>query len=475
MVVQIVGENAKINMGTYFTSTGMESQGDASTDGSATRRRFLTGLGTGAVATMGGMAGCIDSVSSGGGETTTTTSGSDSVQFVHSSALTGTYVDMGEEEQLGFKLAVRHLNEGGGLVDEGVFESLTGDGVLGRTVDGATVDTGGKAEEARSNLSPYLSEDDVAMFCGGVSGEVVKEHRAIADEQELPYMAGMSLLKSLSGGDCSPHVYREQAPSDAVIRALGPTLNSEFEGQQSYEHLYVDTPEGNDLVDSINQYFSTDAAPNWNRLGSIPTRRGNTNMEEEVATFNQVDLDVLFCSLFGLDAINLLTEAAKNLNDNTTIVVPWINQSIAETVQEDVADVIGTVPWDAGVDSTRSTAFADSYRAEAAIVSGSPSNAPTGPAHHMYCQTLMFAAAAERAGSFDSADVRSELEGLTYDVGFGEQTMQACNHQASKPIPVVRGQAEATSTGSWFEVISVEEGMVGGCDEPPASNCSISE
>lgn len=452
----------------------MESQGDASTDGSATRRRFLTGLGTGAVATMGGMAGCIDSVSSGGGQTTTT-SGSDSVQFVHSSALTGTYVDMGEEEQLGFKLAVRHLNEGGGLVDEGVFESLTGDGVLGRTVDGATVDTGGKAEEARSNLSPHLSEDHMVMFCGGVSGEVVKEHRAIASEHELPYMAGMSLLRPLSGGNCSPNVYREQAPSDAIIRALGPTLNSEFDGTQTYEQLYVDTPEGKDLTNSIDQYFVTSEAPDWESMGTIKTRRGNTNMEEEVATFNQADLDVVFCNLFGLDAINFLTEAAKNLDDSTSIVVPWINQSIAETVQKDVADVIGTVPWDAGVDSTRSTAFADSYRAEAAIVSGSPSNAPTGPAHHMYCQTLMFAAAAERAGSFDSADVRSELEGLTYDVGFGEQTMQACNHQASKPIPVVRGQAEVTSTGSWFEVISVEEDMVAGCDEPPAMNCSLSE
>lgn len=448
----------------------MDSTDETRVDRPVTRRRVLATMGTGAAVTMGATAGCVDSVT---GDEQTTTTADGNVQFGFSSASTGTYLDIGAEERLGFELAVRHLNQGGGIVDEGVFDGLSGDGVLGRTVDTVTLDSGGSADQTRSNLTPYLTDNDLAMFCGGAAGEVAMEHRDIADEYEVTFMSGMSMLSSLTGADCSPYVYREQAPSDAVIRALGPVIKTEFEGGPTYRQLYVEAPEGQDFVDAVDAYFESENGPPWEDMGRLSVRKGTQDFSDHIAEFNDAELDVLFVHLFGLDAVNFLKQAAADLNDDTTIIVPWIGQSVANDLEDDVDGVIGTVSWDVGIDSPISKTFAQNYLTEAATVSGSPAPVATGPAHDMYFQTLMFAAAAERAGSFDADAVREELEGLTYDTGLGDQTLQACNHQANKRVPVVRGQSSKTSEGSWFEVVTAVENAIAGCDEPPASDCSF--
>lgn len=437
-------------------------------DHPSTRRNLLKRIGGGTLAASA-TAGCVSSDGIGSGATTTAPG---EVDFAISTAGSGPYLDIGREERRGFELAVDHLNEGGGLVDEGVFADIDGDGVLGRTVNGLTFESG-DASQAGSDLATRLAEDDVAMFCGGVSGTVVESHRSLADEHGVPYMAGASLLDSLTGSDCSPHVYREQFPSEAVMRALGPTLESEFGESATYQQLYVDAVEGNDLLGAVRTYFGTDDAPDWETAGTIQIRKGTTDMGRAFDAIAEMEPDAVFCHLFGLDATNFVQAASDRLPDGTGVVVPWINQSMAGVLRENVAGVVGTTTWDPGFKSWRSKVFAEAYRERYDGEGGRESAGATGPAHLVYGQTLSFASAAERAGSFDAEAVRTELEGTTYDLGLGEETVQACNHQATRPVPVVRGRAERSSDGSWFDVVSVEDDAVAACDGTLASECSL--
>lgn len=434
------------------------------------RRSFLKGAAGGAVATSA-TAGCLGiGALEGGSETATAT---DRVRFALSTAGSGVYKNVGREERRGFDLAIKHINEGGGLVDEGVFVGLEGEGVLGRSVENTTYQYEGGAGQPREKLEKRLSDGDLAMFCGGVSGAVVQTHRSLATEHDVPYMAGSSLLTSLSGDDCAATVYREQFPSDAVLKALGPVLEAEFGEAASYQQLYVDTVEGNDLVDSVSDYFTSEEAPDWETAGTIRIRKGKKNMDRAFESIRDTDPDVVFCNLFGLDATNFIHGADEKLTEGTGVVVPWINQSIAGVVQESIAGVLGTTTWDPGFSSWRSKRFAKAYRDAYSQSSSQMAPGATGPAHLVYGQTLSFAAAAERAGSFDSEAIRDELEGLSYNLGLGDETMQACNHQATRPVPVVRGRAEQTEDDSWFDVETLSTDAVTTCEETAASDCSF--
>lgn len=443
--------------------------GEDETDGcpSVTRRRALAAVGASAATAI---TGCIDQAGIGDGAATTT-SGSDGATIGLSTADSGTYLGIGQEERRGFELAVRHLNEGGGLVDEGVFPSLGGDGVLGRTVETATYDTGSDPQQTQQRLGSDLADGDLSMFCGGITGTVVEGLRSLAAEHRTPYFPGTSLLQSLTGSDCSQYVFHEQFSSKAALRALGPTLVEEFGESAVYQQLYVDAPEGDELVDVVDAYF-TDNADDWVTQGTIQHRRGTTNMDRVLERVRSIEPDVLFCHLFGLDAVNLLDQAADQLPDGTALVFPWLNQAVGNSVNGDVAGVYATTTWDPGFSSWRSKTFAESYR-RAYDAEGVRSQVATGPAHLTYVQVLTYAAAAQAARSLEPDAVVAELEGLSYDVGLGDETLQACNHQATRPVPVVRGRERPTDSESWFDVLSVENGAVATCDEPPASNCSL--
>jgi len=98
-------------------------------------------------------------------------------------------------------------------------------------------------------------------------------------------------------------------------------------------------------------------------------------------------------------------------------------------------------------------AYDSAYVSSYGTIAGGDAATGSGTAHVTYTQTLQFAAAAERAGSFDLGAIQSALEGHEYDTGGGDQRLQACNHQASRAVPVVRGRSsqDLAGTSSYFD------------------------
>lgn len=445
----------------------MEQDGTGGTRGAPTRRRVLSRLGTGSGVAVGLTAGCIGDT----GSDDPTSTESESLTFGLSTSLSDTYLEVGRAERRGFELAVEHLNEGGGLVES--LDDLSGNGVLGRPVETTVVDTAGDAESARSGLTPHLESDELAMFCGGITGDVALEHGRLATEHEVPFFAGTSVIDSLTGENCSEYVYRELFPSNAVAHALGSVLEERRSSDSSFHTIYVDAPEGEDLRAAIQGHFRSAEGPGWENLGSTAVRPGSTDFSDKLGAVRSLRPSVVFCAVFGLDAVNLLQQATENLRDGTDFVVPVLDRSVGTAIESDVSGIIGTVPWNSGVPSSRSNAFASGYDDAYGDSEAVSARNPSGPVHLVYGQTLVYAAAAERAGTVDPMAVQTELEGMEYNVGLGTETMQACNHQSTRPVPVVQGNATDTDGADWFSILSVERGVVDGCDSPPASDCSM--
>lgn len=430
-----------------------------------TRRRVLATLG-GSVAASG-LAGCLDSSDDGAGAGTPAES-VDEITVGLATATSGAYIDLGEEERRGFELAVQHLNEGGGFHEAGTFGVLKSrTGVEGVDVETVAVDTAGTADTAASNAAPLLEDGQVDALFGGVAGDVAATLRDLSAEHEVPYFPGVATLSSMAGEGCSPYAFREMYPASALVRALAPAVVDHVgDDSGTYYKLNAAAPEGEDLSDVITDYFNRDDAPDWQGFGSASVRRGTTDYGNRLARVGTTNPSAVFCNLFGLDAVNVLSQAGEYLDEDTVLVVPLLTSSVVEAAAEWNGDVFGTVPWHGAVEGELSEVF-DSVYEEAYGDRAPGPYAGTGAAHVVYGEVFAYAAAVERGNSTDAETVRGELEGSAHDLGLGREHLQACNHQATRPVPVVR-----VSDGQ-LEPVDLVEDAVAGCDEPPASDCSL--
>jgi len=71
-------------------------------------------------------------------------------------------------------------------------------------------------------------------------------------------------------------------------------------------------------------------------------------------------------------------------------------------------------------------------------------------------QTLLYADAAQRAGTFQPSALGAELEGLEFDgLGNGPTLYRAADHQCFKDVLVVRGKANPETQYDLLEVFQV--------------------
>ncbi|PSP40868.1 hypothetical protein BRC68_16420 [Halobacteriales archaeon QH_6_64_20] len=119
----------------------------ADDSGTRSRRDVLRLAGASGAVGIAGLAGCTGGGGEGGGGGGGNDSGGgedypslgnfpiegDTATFGFTVPQSGSYQAEGASELDAYKLAVKHLNEGGGWVDS--FEDLSGDGVLGKQID----------------------------------------------------------------------------------------------------------------------------------------------------------------------------------------------------------------------------------------------------------------------------------------------------------------------------------------------------
>ncbi len=191
------------------------------------RRDLLRSIGA---AGLAGLAGCggSEGVTDGDGTPTPTPVGNfpvsgDSVTFGFNVASSGAYSTAGKQELRGFKLAVKHINNGGGWVTSEKYGSpLDGDGLLDKDVEFAVEDTGGNSDTARSNAQRLVDSEEVIMLAGGTSSSSGLANQEVAAQNQVVYMATMANANSLTGADCNRYSFREMFNNRMAAEALAP-------------------------------------------------------------------------------------------------------------------------------------------------------------------------------------------------------------------------------------------------------------
>lgn len=378
----------------------------------------------------------------------------------------GPYSSEGQDELRAYELAVKHLNNGGGWVDD--WDDLTGDGVLDYSIGFVTGDTATDADQARQSAQRMIQRDNAIMVTGGSSSAVAIAVQGLCQREKVLFMCCLTHSNDTTGKDCVRYSFREMFNAYMSAQAMVPVVTEEYGDDLNFYQLYADYSWGQTQQASMNQFFEE---AGWSQIESVATPLGTKDFSSYLSQVPRDEADVLFLNHYGLDGANSLSQAKdRGLDEDLEIVVPLYNRPMAQAAGGAIEGVFGTVAWDSQIDNEPSNSFTQVFQEEYDRI-------PSGPAQLAYAQTLQYAAAVERAGTFYPPEVIRQLEDYEYDnIGMGPETMRACDHQAHRAVPVVQGLSEEEQEqGQFFDIINLtpREELGYGCDEGPAGECDL--
>lgn len=368
---------------------------------------------------------------------------------------TGPYADEGADELRAYELAVEHLNGGGdgGMINTFSSKTLDGAGILGQKVEFVTGDTQTKGDAARASAKSMIEKDGAIMITGGSSSSTAIAVQGLCQEAGVIFMAGLTHSNDTTGKDRKANGFRHFFNGYMSGAALAPVLANRYGTDRKAYHLTADYTWGWTQQESIAN--STEAL-GWETINNVLTPLASTDFSAYIAPVLNSGADVLVLNHYGGNMVNSLTNAVQfGLRDRETngknfeIVVPLYSRLMARGAGENVKGIFGSTNWHWSLPDDGSKAFVRSFGTKY----GFP---PSQAAHTCYVQTLLYADAVNRAGSFNPCAVVEALEGFQFDgLGNGPTLYRADDHQCFKDVLVVQGKENPTSEFDILEVVEV--------------------
>ncbi len=377
------------------------------------------------------------------------------VKFGFNVPQTGAYADEGADELRAYKLAVKHLNEGGGMLETMKPSSLKGSGILGKKVDFVVGDTQTNPDAARTSARRMIERDRVIMFGGGSSSAVAIAQQYLAQDMGVIFMCGLTHSNDTTGKDRRRYGFRHFFNAYMSGKALGPVLAKAYGKDRRAFHLTADYTWGHTQYQSIKEFTEKQG---WTTVNNIMTPLGTTDYSQFLTAVLNSDADVLILNHYGKDMVNSLTQAVRfgmrDMQKNgkeMQIVVPLYSRLMAQGAGADNIDgVYGTTNWNWTLDDPGSQAFVKSFEKEYNFP-------PSQAAQTCYVQTLLYANACEKAGTFYPPEVIKALEDSRYTgIGPGEAFMRKEDHQCFKDILVVQGKGAKDKQGE-YDLLKIVE------------------
>ena len=434
------------------------------------RRTLLKGAGAAGVAGLTGLAGCSGG---GGGGSEYPPLGNypvegDTVTFGFNVPKSGSYSQEGQDELRGYNLAMNHLNNGGGWVDN--WSDLSGNGVLEKTVESVEGDTATDPDTARQSASRMISRDGAIMISGGSSSSVAIAVQELCQQEKVQFQACLTHSNDTTGSACVRYSTREMFNAYMTGQSLAPVVAEEYGDDLNFYQLYADYTWGETVQSSMQQFLEE---AGWNQVDSVATPLGTSDYQSFLSDVPRDEVDALLLVHYGLDAANSLPQAIEQgMDEDMELIVPLYNRLMAQAASDSIEGVFGTADWNWQLEDSVSQTFTEAFQNEFNKV-------PSYAARLAYTQTLLYAAAVERAGTFYPPEVIKQLEGYQYDnAGLGSETMRKCDHQAQRDVLVMQGASpeEQTQQKLLNIVNQTSRDELGyACDAGPAAECELGE
>ena len=368
---------------------------------------------------------------------------------------TGPYADEGADELRAYELAVEHLNGGGdgGMLSTFSSKALDGAGILGREVKYVTGDTQTKSDAARASARSMIEKDGASMITGGSSSGVAVAVQALCQEAGVIFMAGLTHSNDTTGKDRRANGFRHFFNSYMSGAALAPVLAANYGTERKAYHLTADYNWGYTTEEAVR---SSTEAMGWETVNAVKTPLTQTDFSSYIAPVLNSGADILVLNHYGGNMVNSLTNAvqfglreAEANGQNFEIVVPLYSRLMAKGAGANVSGIFGSTNWHWSLQDAGSQAFVRSFGTKY----GFP---PSQAAHTCYVQTLLYADAATRAGSFNPCAIAEALEDFEFDgLGNGKTLYRGDDHQCFKDVLVVKGKENPENEFDLLEIVEV--------------------
>jgi branched-chain amino acid transport system substrate-binding protein len=368
---------------------------------------------------------------------------------------TGPYAEEGLDELRAQELAVEHLNGmgDGGMMNTFSSKALKGNGILGKKVEFVTGDTQTKSDAARASAKSMIEKDGAVMINGGSSSGVAIAVQGLCQDAGVIFMAGLTHSNDTTGKDKKANGFRHFFNGYMSGAALAPVLSSAYGTDRNAYHLTADYTWGWTQQESI---AAATEAVGWNTVNNVLTPLASTDFSSYITPVLNSGADVLVLNHYGGNMVNSLTNAIQfGLRDkvvngkNFEIVVPLYSELMAAGAGKNVEGVIGSMNWNWQLTDEGTKAFVKSFGEKY----GRP---PSNSAHTCYVQTILYADACERAGTFNPCGVGEALEGFEFDgMGNGPTLYRAEDHQCFKDVLVMKGKENPSNEYDTLEILEV--------------------
>ncbi|GGD44174.1 substrate-binding protein [Sinisalibacter lacisalsi] len=379
----------------------------------------------------------------------------DTVTFGFNVPQTGPYAEEGLDELRAQELAVEHINGmgDGGMLNTFSSKALDGTGLLGKKVNFVTGDTQTKSDAARASARSMIEKDGVVMINGGSSSGVAVAVQGLCQEAGIIFMAGLTHSNDTTGKDRKANGFRHFFNAYMSGAALAPVLKNAYGTDRRAYHLTADYTWGWTQQESIQ---SATEALGWETVNNVLTPVGAGDFSSYITPVLNSGADVLILNHYGGDMVNSLTQAVQfGLKDaqangkDFEIIVPLYSELMAAGAGENIKGVYGSMNWNWQLSDEGTQAFVKSFGEKY----GFP---PSGSAHTCYVQTLLYADAVTRAGSFNPCAVVEALEDFEFDgMGNGPTLYRGADHQCFKDVLVMKGAENPTTQYDTLEIVEV--------------------
>jgi branched-chain amino acid transport system substrate-binding protein len=217
----------------------------------------------------------------------------DTVKFGFDDPLTGTYAELGKNEQIGCELAIEEINAKGG--------------VLGRKVemlveDSTSADTGTAVQKARK----LIQRDKVDFLLGNVNSAMAVATGEVSNELKTLHIVTGGHTDAVTGTDCHWNVFRVCNTTRMETNSISKVLFDKY-GKKWY-FITPDYAFGHTLQSgfeaSLKKFGGTEA-------GASLTPLGATDYSPYLIKAQAANPDVIIFLTAGQDAVNSLKQAVQ--------------------------------------------------------------------------------------------------------------------------------------------------------------------
>jgi branched-chain amino acid transport system substrate-binding protein len=356
-------------------------------------------------------------------------SAADTVKIGIPVAITGSTAGIGDQMKRGVEFWVKQVNAKGGL--------------LGKQIELVVEDTAGNPATCVRKVQEMVERDGIRLItCIVASNEALAVVPKLAEWNAI-FVSGDNGDGRLTAESLVPNFFRPNTSGPMGTRAVALWLRDSK--LTKFYGLGMDYAWGHNSMD-VFQAEAKKAGKDF--VGAVYSPIATKDFSTYITKIRQSGAEACYLVLSGDDMNAFLAQAKQyRLSDKMQLLTEIVDEMSLAATGVAAEGMIGGSRYTPTYDSPENKAFVAAWQAEY-------KRPPQMFEGDQYQSCVVMQAGIEKAGSFDTAKIRTALEGLKLTSVKGPLEMRACDHQASEQGFVVKVVKSADGKGVIPQVIA---------------------